>query len=237
MNANKDDRQREYFQTFRSETKTLAICAPGITPNNRYATFINSRVRITKQDRRLPLLFFVAFEPDGGSPDDAHMASSVESKITVRELVLLNRSYIAIVNRLGTTELGGALDFSSQRGSLGIAIPITNDCDAVDIAIHLGAALGGQKSPSPGDCFGGRWICGYSITCNDRLSSEEWHNAVNRSNMQVDTYCNATETNGTPILGSSTFIPGQDGRGEDTEGTGGRNIPNTQTSIGTGTMG
>ena len=241
MNSGKDKdlRQRQYFQTYRSETKTLALTVDrqwGLSTG-----FVNARVRIRKEDRRLPMIFYCAFEPDGGSPDMAFIAGEQQPSITVRECVLLNRSYIPIVNRLGSAVLGGGNSFPNRRGSLGVGIDINADCDAADISLHLVQALGEKKGvDNEGSPIyhGGRWICGYSLTCNDRLSQEEWNDAVTKCNMMVDMF---TDTNwdGVPVLGSISSSP-QPARGlygTDTEGTGGTNIPNTITVNGPGGLG
>ena len=232
MDTEKDTRQRRYFQTYRSETKTLALCRDE-SLEMATATFVNVRVRIRKEDRRLPLQFYCAFEPDGGSPDMAGISGGVQPEVTVREMVLLNRSYIPVVNRVGSTSLGGALAFPGRQGSLGFAIDINADCDAVDISLHLGQALG-EVGPT-GKRFSGRWICGYSITCNDRLSAEEWQSAVSKCNMQVECFSDQ-EQGGSPVLYNVGLIIDAS-IGEDTEGTGGINIPNSLTLTGTCDLG
>ena len=240
--TDKDTRQRKFFQTYRSETKTLAICRDVYAPqgNSFLATFINARIRIRKSDRRLPLQFAVAFEPDGGSPDLAFIACPEEPKVSARELVLFNRSYIPVVNRIGNVNLGGANVFAHQMGSTGLAIDFSDDCDAVDISLHLTQALGeidinSNPDPTRRKHFGGRWIAGYSITVTDRMSYEEWERAVQECNMMVDSYSDSP--GGVPILcnGVPNGIDSSDG--DTTEGTGGNDIPNTVTESGTGAIG
>jgi hypothetical protein len=244
----KDTRQRKHFQTYRSETKTLAICRDIVAfAQTHRCTFVNARVRIRKEDRRLPLQFVIAFEPDGGSPDLSIIATSEDPKISVRELVLFNRSYIPIVNRLGSVSIGGPVSFATRKGSLGAAIDITAECDAVDISLHLVQALGdidATQTPIEGRAvrYGGRWICGYCITVNDRMSSEEWEEAVQRCNMQVEVYSDAV--NGVPVIINGLFYDHDvdydvtdPAKAEQAEGTGGDDIPNDVVIDGTGDMG
>lgn len=240
MRDDKDYRQRKFFQVFRSETKTLALCSDEGALEGIGSNYVNARVRIKKEDRRLPLIFYVAFEPDGGSPDKASMSSGLLPAVTVREQILLNRSYIPIVNRIGSTALGGSNPFFSSQGPLGFAIDIGADCDAVDVSMHLTQALGqvrtdktkGENAPLR---YGGRWICGYSITCNDRLSQEEWTDAVNKVNMMTEIYADISNS-GTPVLTTNT-IQSSVTVGEDVEGTGGTNIGTGGVIAGTGPLG
>jgi hypothetical protein len=234
MDTDKETRQRRYFQTFRSETKTLALCRDENPDISSIANFVNARIRIRKEDRRLPLQFYVAFEPDGGSPDKAIISGAIQPEVTVREMVLLNRSYIPVVNRIGSTALGGALGFPGRQGCLGFAIDISADCDAVDISLHLGQALG-DLVPGLSKRYSGRWICGYSITCNDRLSQEEWQSAVSKCNMQCESYSDQAAS-GVPVL-TNTGSSVDRTIGEDTEGTGGVNVPGAVTQTGTGELG
>ena len=242
MNAGKDrdDRQRKYFQTYRSETKTLALTADRyqVDYTGNICQFVNARIRIRKEDRRLPLIFYVAFEPDGGTPDKAIITGDLMPQVTVRECVLLNRSYIPIVNRIGSTSIAGGNFFPGRQGCLGFAIDISADCDAVDIALHLTQALGeldGGNDDGRPTRFGGRWICGYSLTCNDRLSQEEWNDAVTKCNMMCETFSD-TPYSGVPVLNNVVGYPNTS-VGTDTEGTGGVNIPNQLTKNGTGELG
>ena len=248
MHSDKDTRQKRFFQTYRSETKTLAICRDlqSIQRPSFVCTFVNARVRIRKSDRRLPLQFCVAFEPDGGSPDMAIISQPEEPKISARELVLFNRSYIPVVNRIGNVNLGGANIFASQKGSTGLAIDFSDDCDAIDVAMHLTQALGDFNTLAPyGEGqflrFGGRWICGYSITVTDRMSSEEWERAVQECNMMVECFSDRQSfgdtQGGVPILTSGVLMSIDPSYGDTTEGTGGDDIPNNVTVIGTGGMG
>lgn len=237
---NTDNRQRKFFQTYRSETKTLAICRDtSFSDGLNRCTFVNARVRIKKADRRLPLQFCVAFEPDGGSPDLAIVSTLEMPKITARELVLFNRSYIPVCNRIGNVNLGGGNVFAQQKGSTGVAIDFSSECDAIDISMHLVQALGDidpstllpEVQPTR---FGGRWICGYSITVTDRMSQEEWELACQECNMSAEVYSDsnggvAILTNGLPQIDSTD--------GDDTEGTGGSDIPNVVTHSGTGALG
>jgi hypothetical protein len=243
MNAGKDrdDRQRKYFQTYRSETKTLALTADRYTDNT--CQFVNARIRIRKEDRRLPLIFYVAFEPDGGSPDMAVISGELMPTVTVRECILLNRSYIPVINRIGSTVTSGGNCFPGRQGCLGFAIDISADCDAVDISLHLTQALGelnGGTDDGRPTRFGGRWICGYSLTCNDRLSQEEWNDAVTKCNMMCETFSMAPR-DGVAVLDNLAGYPtgtiNIDLIGTDTEGTGGTNIPNQLTMNGTGGLG
>lgn len=244
MHDEKDYRQKRHFQVYRSETKTIALCrdiqfASFDTPG--FASFVNARIRIRKEDRRLPIQFMVGFEADGGSPDFAQIAVQEYPSISVRELVLLNRSYVPVVNRIGNSNFGGANKFATQRGSLGIALNLEADCDAIDIALHLTTALGDIDPLTVGTDsrptrFGGRWICGYCITVNDRMSIEEWENAVQKCNMMVE--CFSDSTGGLPILANTVQPYYVDTTvGDDVEGTGGTNIPNDIVTTGTGEMG
>jgi hypothetical protein len=235
----KDDRQRKYFQTYRSETKTLALTIDGMQPNG-VTTFVNARIRIRKEDRRLPLIFYCAFEPDGGSPDLCIIATELMPQVTVRECVLLNRSYIPVVNRIGSTALAGGNFFPGRQGCMGFAVDISADCDAVDISLHLTQALGaldGGNDDGRPTRYGGRWICGYSLTCNDRLSQEEWNDAVTKCNMMCETFSDS-RFDGVPVLSNNSGYPTVDlSRGTDVEGTGGVNIPNQYIQQGTGGLG
>jgi hypothetical protein len=84
--------------------------------------------------------------------------------------------------------------------------------------------------------YGGRWICGYSITCNDRLSQEEWNDAVTKCNMMVELFTDG-QWSGVPVLGPDSISTTTDLYGTDVEGTGGDNIPNDIVHAGTGGLG
>jgi len=73
-----------------------------------------------------------------------------------------------------------------RKGALGLAVEISRDCDAADVYVHLVQALGAINLQDNGRRFGGRWIAQYAITCQERLSREEWTKACAETNMQVD---------------------------------------------------
>jgi hypothetical protein len=186
MEKNHENRQTEYHQKFSADSKTLALCSERSDGAPELCTSVGARIRITKEDRRLPLFFVVAFEPEGGSPDDAEIVVTGTPTIIVTELQLMNRSYVPIVRDLGNPRAGGVVAFPSRKGTLGICCEVHADCDAVDITLNLLPALGGFKHNQSGPRWGGRWSATYSMTCNDRLSREEWTTAVQQTNMRVE---------------------------------------------------
>jgi hypothetical protein len=205
MERNHDNRQAEYHQKYSAESVTLALCSERSDGAPELCTSLRTRVRITKDDRRLPLYFVVAFEPEGGSPDAAEIVVTGTPSIVVAELQLMNRSYVPIVRDLGNPRVGGAVAFPSRKGTLGICAEIHADCDAVDIHLELLPALGGFIHDRSGPRWGGRWSCTYSFTCNDRMSREEWTTAVQQTHMQVEiTSATTGPTTKTPVLTPNT---------------------------------
>lgn len=204
MGSESENRRREYFQTYRSEPRTLAVCADTNKGQANSGTYLDLRLRVRKEDHRLPMFVTVAFEPDGGSPDDVVLspgaaapynpdgtsASAVPGgsvpTVAVAELVLLNHSYAPINRSLGNLGMPqGPVAMDTRKGSQGMAIPVSGECDAVDIFLHLVQALG-AFIPGSTTRYGGRWSAQYCFTCVDRLSREEWEVAVNSANMQTD---------------------------------------------------
>jgi hypothetical protein len=165
MREGENNRHREYFQAFRSEVKTLALCDDlDRTGDDNPASWIKTRIRVTKSDRRLPLFLTIAFEPSGGSPDNAilmHQHTSLSNSfatgpllqpivpaITVAECILLNRSYVPIVRTIGNLGPNGTYPLSQRPGSLGLSVLSDGDCDAVDLMATLVQALGDRVCPS-----------------------------------------------------------------------------------------
>ena len=203
MNKESDYRRREYFQTFNSPTETLALCSDDTQdtlPSG--ATEVSARIRIAKLDRRLPLFIVIAFEPDAGNPDLASITTDKTPNLTVADCVLRNHSYVPVVRRVGNALT--SINFPSRMGTLGIALEVCSDVDAADIKVNLYQALGNTLNGFNTNVRrpGGRWTVGYSITCSDRLTREEWETAVRSVNMQKDITSNGTGT-GTPVLVNS----------------------------------
>jgi len=186
MSKDIDNRQREYFQTFRSETKTLCQCLPLPYGDSNLASYADCRIRIVKHDRRLPLFVAVFFEPNGGDSAEALITSNDIPTVRVDELLLCRRSYVPICNVIGNARNGAPIAFPMRKGALGLAVEISRDCDAADVYVHLVQALGAINLQDNGRRFGGRWIAQYAITCQERLSREEWTKACAETNMQVD---------------------------------------------------
>jgi hypothetical protein len=201
MEKNHDNRQVVYFQKYTAEPKTLALCEERHDASPGLVEELTARIRITKEDRRLPLFVVIAFEPKGGNPDGAEIVVAGTPTITVTELQLLNRSYVPILRDIGNPRPGGPIAFPCRKGTLGIAVEIHPDCDAVDIRAYLLPAMGELKSDSGNERWGGRWSVTYTMTCNDRLSREEWTAAIQQTNMQVElNYYNPTGSGVTPTL-------------------------------------
>ena len=207
-----DNRRREFHQAYHSETYTLASCLD-VSDSPNVATYVKYRIRIVKRDRRLPLFLIVAFEPDGGSPDNSFMATDAQPCIAVQDLILRNRSYVPVHNRVGNMEQRpgsvpynpllpkpGFIAFPNREGALGIALEVGTDVDAVDAQVYLYQALGDFNSVAHTQRYGGRWTVGYSFTCKDRLSREEWELVITSTNMQIEIMeCDKTGA-GTPVL-------------------------------------
>jgi hypothetical protein len=167
MREGEGNRHREYFQTFRSEIKTLALCdSLKLNTDDNGATFIKVRIRTVKADRRLPLVLTIAYEPEGGSPDNCILAHQIPNPsnpllagpggflpdllpgITVAECILLNRSYVPIVRTIGNLGPTGTYPLCQRPGQLGLSIVSEGDCDAVDLIAILVSALGDRKNPA-----------------------------------------------------------------------------------------
>lgn len=198
-----DYRKREYFQTFSSPIETLALCSDDTletVPTG--ATEVIARIRITKPDRRLPLFLVIAFEADAGNPDYASITTDKTPTISIADCVLRNHSFVPVFRKIGNTF--SPVNFPCRQGTLGIAVEACADVDAADILVKLYQALGNTTNGFNTNVRrpGGRWTVGYSLTCTDRLTREEWENAVNSVNMQKDITSNGTGT-GCPVLVNS----------------------------------
>ena len=167
MRDGEGNRHREYWQAFRSEIKTLALCAAkDPADNDNPATYIKVRIRTVKADRRLPLILTIAFEPEGGSPDNCVLAHQIPNPanpylagpggflpdlqpgITVAECILLNRSYVPIARTVGNLGPTGTYPLCQRPGQLGLSVISEGDCDAVDLIATLVTALGDRKNPA-----------------------------------------------------------------------------------------
>lgn len=204
-----DDRQRNYFQKYTADTKTLAVTHDW-QPASNTCTLVTARIRITREDTRLPMTVMLAFDPDGGSPDEATITSRQNPRIVLSELVLCRRSYVPILKAVGSDLIAGHLDMPTRPGALGFAWKVSDECDAVDIRAQLPHALGAvQFKDSINHYFGGRWVVGYSFTTNERLSKEEWSLYVSRTNLMADVSDNSHDHPSTPVLVSTVWEPPQ----------------------------
>ena len=163
MRDGENNRKREFFQDFRSEIKTLALCdGLKIDTDDNGGSFVKARIRTVKADRRIPLFLSIAFEPVGGSPDNCilmrhyfdpsldriqNLSAEIVPAIGVSECILLNRSYVPVVRTIGNSGPTGSYPLSQRPGSLGLSILSSGDCDAVDLSVTLAAALGDRVNP------------------------------------------------------------------------------------------
>lgn len=193
MREGENNRHREYFQTFRSEVQTLALCSStDVDQHDNYANYLRTRIRTIKSDRRLPVVLTIAFEANGGSPDNCVLnrinTSTIEPSVTVAECILLNHSYVPLARVLGNLSPVGSYPLSQRNGNLGFSLVSSGECDAVDLVATLIRARGQRLFPdvSTSQRYGGRWLFQYSMTTTDRLSREEWDMAVQGTNAQVE---------------------------------------------------
>jgi hypothetical protein len=201
-----DWRDRRYSQVYRSDDQTLALCRgfydergqapPGnLGVDFDYRSF--ARIRIVKQDTRLPMTVCIAFDPNEGNPDKASISARDIPSVTAAELVLLRRSYVPVKQVVGNMSLAGSIEVPARLGALGIALSFSSECDAVDILVSLFHAQGEYMGEIPelGPRYAsGRWITGYSFTTNERLSIEEWQDAVSRTNMSIERFYKTSQT-------------------------------------------
>jgi hypothetical protein len=178
-----DWRDRRYSQTFRSEVSTLALCRNYADEENEIGNVCDiqsyARIRIIKQDTRLPMNVCVAFDIDAGNPDKAIISGRQVPTINAAELLLVRRSYVPVKQIVGNISQAGSIDFPARLGALGIALEFSSDCDAVEMFVKLVCAQGEKAPPTEARSryATGRWIVGYSFTTNERLSIEEWTDA------------------------------------------------------------
>lgn len=219
METKTDNRQANHIEVYRSETKTLARTSSILDdPNENYCQSAIAYIRVIKSDLRLPMMVYVGFDPDGGDPNNASIIASQINpplqppslKANVSELLLCRRSYIPILKVVGSSLSVGKVEIPSRPGALGFAYRISDECDAADFTVELPCAFGALKGYEIGEdgqpidslpiYYGGRWICGYSFTTNERLSREEWTAAVTGTNMMVDVRGGSNPVKGIPTI-------------------------------------
>lgn len=214
-----DNRQANHIEVYRSEAKTLARTSSILDdPNENYCQSAQAYIRVIKSDLRLPMTFYVGFDPDGGDPNKASIIVSQLNppkqppalRAAVAELILCRRSYIPIMRVVGSILDVGKIEIPSRPGALGFAYRVSDECDAVEFSVELPCALGDIKGYETGEdgrpdyslpiYFGGRWVCGYSFTTNERLSREEWTTAVTGTNMMVEVCGGSNAVEGIPTI-------------------------------------
>lgn len=228
----RDNRQILHYEKYRSEVLTLALTSSGFTLNSfgQRTTELGtgflclsakSRIRVRKEDLRLPMTCFVAFEPDGGDPTKASINafSTLREdvgglRVAIAELMLVRRSYVPILRLVGSSIEAGLVTVPNRPGALGYAFRVSDECDCVDIEAELPYACGDQTfntAERPGEPprlvnWSGRWVFGYSFTTNERLGREEWSDAASKTNVMIETTANTTDGVSVPVNGIPTIV-------------------------------
>ena len=167
---NEDVRSKHWLQYYRAQTLTLARCHTDIGEGNLSACDL--KFRIAKTNPYIYLRCSIYFESLVG-PNNTNMIDAVsfarligsnDNSIHALEYILGDISAQPIHDIVGTE---GSPKIFPENGLTGLSFESRDMADGIEINLHLN-----------GCAVEGRWAFAWKILSRERMSMEEWREAI-----------------------------------------------------------